>query len=195
MYYKEINGRVVFSDCKTIQLEYDHPPMKKGQYISNPSVELLTSEGWLQYVPPQVEPQPMTEPDEFEIIQAVKRMLSSSVVELSDEDALAVAALYPTWISKVGEQVNAGERYWYNEKLYKVVQTHTVQEDWTPDVSTSLFTEVTVDPWPEWRQPTGAQDAYMIGDQVTFEGTHYVSLIDNNTWSPAAYPQGWEERP
>lgn len=33
------------------------------------------------------------------------------------------------------------------------------------------------------------------GDKVTFEGTHFVSLIDNNTWSPAAYPQGWEERP
>ena len=55
--------------------------------------------------------------------------------------------------------------------------------------------EVTIEEWPEWHQPQGAQDAYMTGDKVTFEGKHYVSLIDNNTWSPAAYPQGWEARP
>ena len=33
----------------------------------------------------------------------------------------------------------------------------------------------------------------MKGDKVRFEGKVYQSLIDNNVWSPAAYPQGWEE--
>lgn len=46
---------------------------------------------------------------------------------------------------------------------------------------------------PEWAQPTGAHDAYQTGDHVMFEGAEYVSLIDGNTWSPTAYPQGWEE--
>ena len=46
---------------------------------------------------------------------------------------------------------------------------------------------------PEWVQPTGAHDAYQTGDHVMFEGAEYVSLIDGNTWSPTAYPQGWEE--
>ena len=46
---------------------------------------------------------------------------------------------------------------------------------------------------PEWVQPTGATDAYNKGDQVTFEGQEYKSLIDGNTWSPTAYPQGWEK--
>ena len=46
---------------------------------------------------------------------------------------------------------------------------------------------------PEWVQPTGAHDAYQKGDTVTFEGAEYVSLIDGNTWSPTAYPQGWEQ--
>ena len=45
---------------------------------------------------------------------------------------------------------------------------------------------------PEWVQPAGAHDAYQAGDHVMFEGAEYVSLIDGNTWSPAAYPQGWE---
>jgi hypothetical protein len=45
----------------------------------------------------------------------------------------------------------------------------------------------------EWVQPTGAGDAYNIGDRVTFEGKAYESLIDGNTWSPTAYPAGWQE--
>jgi hypothetical protein len=40
-----------------------------------------------------------------------------------------------------------------------------------------------------------ATNPVAVGDKVTFEGVHYVSLIDNNTWSPADYPQGWEARP
>ena len=46
--------------------------------------------------------------------------------------------------------------------------------------------------WPEWVQPTGAHDAYNTGDKVTFNGRHYTSKIDGNTWSPEAYPDGWE---
>lgn len=45
---------------------------------------------------------------------------------------------------------------------------------------------------PEFKQPTGAHDAYSIGDRVTFEGNIYESLIDANVWSPTAHPQGWQ---
>ena len=45
---------------------------------------------------------------------------------------------------------------------------------------------------PEWVQPTGSHDAYQAGDHIMFEGDEYVSLIDGNTWSPSAWPQGWE---
>ena len=47
--------------------------------------------------------------------------------------------------------------------------------------------------WPEWVQPTGAHDAFGMGDKVTYNGKHYVSKIAGNVWSPDAYPQGWEE--
>ena len=45
--------------------------------------------------------------------------------------------------------------------------------------------------WPAWVQPTGAHDAYSAGDQVAYNGKHYVSNIDGNVWSPDAYPAGW----
>ena len=45
---------------------------------------------------------------------------------------------------------------------------------------------------PAWVQPTGAHDAYAIGNQVTFKGGTYESLIEANTYSPADYPAGWK---
>lgn len=90
-----------------------------------------------------------TDPDMGEVMEAVKRMLANSTESLSDEDALNVAALFPTWASKMGQAVNTGERYWYDGKLWKVIQMHTVQEDWTPDTAVSLFVEVSIEEWPQ----------------------------------------------
>ena len=42
-------------------------------------------------------------------------------------------------------------------------------------------------------QPTGAHDTYAKGDKVRFNGKVYESLIDNNAYSPSAYPAGWKE--
>jgi hypothetical protein len=33
---------------------------------------------------------------------------------------------------------------------------------------------------------------YQMDDYVIFENAIYKSLIDNNSWSPADYPAGWE---
>lgn len=188
MYCKEINGRQVFSDCRTIQTE-------GGLWISNPTAEQIAAAGWQEYTPPEVVPTPQTEPDMGAVMEAVKAMLSSSVESLTDEEALQVAALYPTWAGMEGTEVAAGDRLWYDGRLWKVTQAHTVQSDWTPDTAVSLFTEVSLEEWPEFVQPTGAHDAYMAGDRVTYEGIRYVCLIDGCVWSPSDYPQGWEARP
>lgn len=184
-YTKTVNGRQVFSACWTIK-------MPNRQYVSNPTAAQLAEAGWTVFVPPVVPPQPRTEPGYEDIINAVKKMLSSATEELSDEDALDIAALYPTWASKVGVPVSTGERLWFDSKLYKVLQPHTPQSDWTPDATPALYAEVSIVEWPEYIQPTGSHDAYMRGDRVTFNGQHYTSLIDNNVYSPADYPAGWQ---
>jgi hypothetical protein len=178
-YYKIINDRMVFSTCKTIQTE-------EGVWVSNPDSQTIADCGWKVYVPPIVPPQPATEPDYSEVLQAVKKMLSTDTEELSDEDALDVAALFPTWKSKVGKEVAVGERLWYNEKLYKVVQAHTASEQWVPDHNPALYTEISIVEWPEWVQPTGAQDAYNSGDKVTHNDKHWISDVDANVWEPGA---------
>ena len=185
MYYKIINDRMVFSECKTIITA-------EGLPVSNPTAEQIAAAGWQVYVPPVVPPVPQTEPDYDEIVEAVKRMFSTEVTTLSDEDALAVAALYPTFVSKIGESVTTGERLWYDGDLWKVLQPHTVLENWTPDTSPSLYVRVSIEEWPEWVRPISAETAYNEGDRVTFEGAHYISLINGNTWSPAEYSAGWQ---
>ena len=50
-----------------------------------------------------------------------------------------------------------------------------------------------VEEYPEYVQPTGAHDAYKIGDKITFEGDKYECLMDNCVWSPIEYPAAWKK--
>ena len=79
------------------------------------------------------------------------------------------------------------------KKLYKCIQAHRSQADWTPDVAVSLWVLAgnPAEEFPEWSQPIGAQDAYMKGDKVTCDEKHWISDVDNNVWRPGVY--GWSE--
>lgn len=110
-----------------------------------------------------------------------------------DAVALTIQEFYDIWVTNVNY---VKEQYINHEGvLYKVLQDHMSQEGWTPDISPSLFAKVLIDPSgetiPEWVQPDST-NAYMIGDKVKFEGNVYESVIDNNIWSPTAYPAGWK---
>lgn len=184
MYTKtDASGRQIFSDCRVIELN--------GVWISNPSAEQIAQAGWQIYVPPIVPPAPHDEPDIADMIRAVKRMLSSSVADLTDEQALEVASLYPTWHSMIGKEVTAGQRLWDDEKLWKVLQAHTVMENWRPADSPSLYVQVTIEEWPAWVQPLGSTDAYPLGAKVTHNDKHWISDYDANIWEPGVY--GWTE--
>ena len=124
--------------------------------------------------------------------RALRPDIEKASVSLTDEDALQAVELFPQWVTDHAYAVN--ERLQYKNVLYRVVQAHTSQADWTPDKTPALFVVVSLDEWPEFVQPTGAHDAYKKGDKVTFEGKHYISLIDANVYSPAAYPAGWQEQ-
>lgn len=128
---------------------------------------------------------------------AVERRLNRIDTELANLDdtvALEVTALYPAWTTDVS--YTADERVQYGEKLYRCVQSHTSQADWTPDATPALWAKVAKPgEIPVWKQPTGAQDSYMAGDKVHYpdEGDPvYVSAVDNNVWSPIDYPQWWQ---
>lgn len=123
---------------------------------------------------------------------------------LDEDSAMEIATVYPAWNGDGHKYViNEYCVYGVNEvgdpQLYRCLQAHTSQSDWTPDVSVSLFKAVGIsgDGIPVWSQPVGAEDAYNTGDKVHYpdaDGDIYISLIDGNVWSPDDYPQGWEKQ-
>ena len=121
-------------------------------------------------------------------VNARINQISAALSTVSDEAAVDLTTLFPLWEPSIAYTV--GTRIQYNEKLYKVIQSHTSQVDWTPDLTPALYTEVAKPgEIPEWKQPIGASDAYMIGDKVQHNDLIWESNIDNNVWEPGIY--GW----
>lgn len=122
----------------------------------------------------------------------LRPLIEKAAASLDDEDALNAVELFPAWETDTSYVLDVRVRY--EDKLYKCVQAHTSQENWTPDLTPALWTEVAKPgEIPVWKQPTGVQDAYMIGDKVhhpNSEGPVYISTVDNNVWEPGVY--GWD---
>lgn len=121
----------------------------------------------------------------------LRAMIEKASLSLTDEDALQAVELYPAW--QTGTAYTVDERIRYNSTLYRCVQAHTSQADWTPDATPALWTVVSLDEWPEWVQPTGAQDAYAKGDKVSHNDKHWISEVDGNVWEPGIYGNLWSE--
>ena len=68
--------------------------------------------------------------------------LKAARLTVDDNTALTGIELYPVWA--VGLAVEVGQRYQYGDRLYKVVQAHTTQADWTPDITPNLWTIIDV---------------------------------------------------
>lgn len=110
---------------------------------------------------------------------------------IDDVTAGEHAELFPQWAHPVAYKT--GNIRQYGGTLYRCVQAHTSQEDWTPDVTGSLWSK-THDPaeeWPQWSQPVGSHDAYSAGAKVSHSGRRWTSDVDGNVWEPGVY--GWTE--
>lgn len=127
----------------------------------------------------------------------LRDVISGAMQSVDDEIAVETPLLFPEWQAGVSYEV--GFKVQYGGVLYKILQAHTSQSDWTPDVAPSLFARVL--PGQDdtdigvWEQPDST-NPYMTGDKVhypTMDDPIYESVIDNNVWSPDAYPAGWKE--
>lgn len=111
--------------------------------------------------------------------------------QLDDTTLTEHAAQFSAWAYPVSYAAKAICQY--GGKLYRCLQAHTSQEDWTPTAAASLWKEIG-DPtaeYPAWSQPIGAVDAYALGDKVSHNDKNWVSTCANNVWEPGVY--GWEE--
>lgn len=115
---------------------------------------------------------------------------------LDPDSALIIATVFDPWAVgkayKINEYLTYGENEVGDPQLYQVLMGHTSQADWTPDITPSLYKAVGIDPsgYPVWVQPVGAEDAYRIGDIVSYNGALYICVSDYNVYPPDVF--GWE---
>ena len=202
--YKDEKGRTMISPYKP-NVEYEHMYRliaQSDEYrLTNYSmvtqvvdIQEKDLELWFEVHKDDLET-PISQLEEINMsmqsLAKIGKLVANQVTD--DVVALTIQEFYDVWAANVnyvkGQYIN------HEAVLYKVLQDHMSQADWTPNASPSLFAKVLIDPSgetiPEWVQPDST-NAYMIGDKVKFEGHVYESLIDNNIWSPSAYPAGWK---
>lgn len=110
---------------------------------------------------------------------------------LTDDQAESVTILFQLW--EVGVDYVVGDRRQYDGLLYKCLQAHKSQADWTPDVAVSLWVRTSAEEWIPWYQPTGAHDAWMRGMKMAYtDGHHYICLVDGTVYPPDVVPTSWE---
>lgn len=138
--------------------------------------EFLTYDQFLLYE----RTRPMTESEVLTML--LKQQINT--IEVDDNTALRMTDFYPEW--SAGQAYTVGFKVQYGGTLYKCLNAHTSQDDWTPDVSPSLFAKVLIpneNIVPEWEQPEST-NPYMAGDKVIHNGKTWESLVDNNVWEP-----------
>lgn len=116
-------------------------------------------------------------------------MLTVNTMSLTDNDALSVKSVYPEWETLIGKEVKQGDKMQCDGRLWKVLQQHTVQEQWRPGTGTeSLYTEIVEsasgtadDPIPYNNNMELEQGKYYSQDGVTY-------LCTRNTEIPVYQP-------
>jgi hypothetical protein len=105
---------------------------------------------------------------------------------------LDVTTGMPTWVQPTGAH-DAYPKDMLVAHSGKVWRSLVEANVWEPGVS--AWREAILDPpsdtpsYAAWIQPTGAHDAYSLGDRVTHNGFTWESTVNNNVWAPGVY--GW----
>lgn len=128
----------------------------------------------------------------YDLATQTRTAINALTANATDEVALQAVTLYDEWDGDSVEY-KTGDRVRKNNILYKVLQDHTSQSDWTPDQAPSLFAKALIPDAsviPEWEQPDST-NPYSVGDKVMHNGNTWVSDVDGNVWEPGVY--GWSE--
>ena len=127
----------------------------------------------------------------LEEAKGYRKAIDTFAKNQSDKTLIDNKAAFEFW--RAGINAEKDKIYRYSENIYKCIQPHTTQEDWTPDKVPALFVKISLEEYPQWRQPTGAHDAYKKGAKVSDEGKRWISNKDVNIYKPGLVPGDWSE--
>ena len=94
--------------------------------------------------------------DRLQAAEQMRLAIQMFAATLPEEQALEIATIYPVWEAgrsyTESEIVSCGTNSTGDPQLYKVVQGHTSQADWTPDATPALYNAFGLDDegYPIW---------------------------------------------
>lgn len=127
-----------------------------------------------------------------QIRTATKLILQQSKV--TDNQAISMPSLFSSWEEEKQYEVDYIVRW--NGHLYRCIKNHISNLEFNPENSSTLWSRIDIasDGIDIWKQPTGKNDYYNIGDRCHYpdeNGEMYESIIDKNILSPNV-SSGWK---
>lgn len=110
------------------------------------------------------------------------------LIDMARENALAENSYKP-----LQEQLNNLYKAFDNFKEEVNARLNTLEGKEDVEELPTEPTETVEDEYPKYVQPSGAHDAYNIGDKITYNGKKYICKIKGCVWNPDVYPAGWQE--
>lgn len=105
-----------------------------------------------------------------ELFREIMKFAVEKAREITDKQkALEVKYLYKEFDKQIGKVLYVGEYIQYDDKLYEVIQEHTAQADWTPDISKSIFVVIDKEHQGTIDDPIPAQE-----NMIYYNGKYYI---------------------
>ena len=127
------------------------------------------------------------------LTQQLRAALMDFAKSAPDEQAYKYPSLFEAWASGTAYKVD--DRCEYADKLWKCLQAHTSQDNWTPDATAALWVEVAAPgEYREIKANMLSTEAFALGEIGWWQTKDnlYKSKIANNVYTPESYPDGWE---
>lgn len=105
--------------------------------VINPSEEMILADGWVEYIPPKVEPKK----SRIQIVQELVVKQYNERTDISNEEALDYMAIIYPWDYYLDKVLTEGMMVTYEDKPWRVRQTHTPLEIYPPSLETASLYE------------------------------------------------------
>lgn len=117
--------------------------VEKQFQVINPTEEMILADGWVEYIPPQVEtPSQPTQKSRMQVIQELVTKQWNERTDISNEEALDYAVIVFPFTEYIGKELAQGKIVSHDDKLWRVRQPHTAQADWMPSLESASLWEV-----------------------------------------------------
>lgn len=114
---------------------------RDGMNIFCPSEEMILADGWVEYIPPTIEPQPYALSPE-EIARDIVLEQYNQRTDIPNQEALDRMVVIYDWSKYIGQVLKQGQVCVYNDKVWRSRQEHTVLEVYPPSMDTASLYEV-----------------------------------------------------